>query len=91
MMKLQVESEVGMVSLGAWVMCRRLKLPMESVTFYSDSMYVLWWIRDHGRSFNSFVANRIGETQMVSEPLQWQHLPTKENPANLCTRGATPD
>ena len=24
MMKLQVESEVGMVSLGAWVMCKYL-------------------------------------------------------------------
>jgi len=28
---------------------------------------------------------------MVTEPSQWQHVPTGENPAHLCTRGATPD
>ena len=68
-----------------------LGLPMQSVTFYSDSMDVLWWIRGHGRSFRPFVGNRIGEIQMVTEPSQWQHVPTGENPADLCTRGATPD
>ena len=68
-----------------------LGLPMQSVTFYSDSMDALWWIRRHGRSFRPFVANRIGEIQMVTEPLQWQHVPTGENPADLCTREATPD
>ena len=34
-----------------------LDLPLQSVTFYSDSMDVLWWIRGHGRSFRPFVAN----------------------------------
>ena len=68
-----------------------LGLPMQSLTFYSDSMDVLWWIRGHGRSFRSVVANRIGEIQMVTEPSQWQHVPTGEIPADLCTRGATPD
>ena len=68
-----------------------LGLPMQSVTFYSDSMDVLWWVRGHGRSFHPFIANRIGEIQMVTEPSQWQHVSTGENPADLCTRGATPD
>ena len=68
-----------------------LGLPMQTVTFYSDSMDVLWWIRGHGRSFRPFIANRIGEIQMVTEPSQWQHVATGENPANLCTRGATPE
>ncbi|PFX19093.1 hypothetical protein AWC38_SpisGene16531 [Stylophora pistillata] len=68
-----------------------LGLPMQSVTFYSDSMDVLWWIRGHGRNFRPFVANRIGEIQMVAEPSQWQHVPTGENPADLCTRGGTTD
>ena len=54
-------------------------------------MDVLWWFRGHGRSFRPFVANRIGEIQMVTEPSQWQHVPTGENPADLCKRGASPD
>ena len=43
-----------------------------------------------GRDFRSFVANRVGEKQMSTEPSQWQHVPTDQNPADLCTRGATP-
>ena len=46
-----------------------LGLPMQSVTFYSDSMDVLWWIPGHGRSFRPFEANYIAEIQMVTEPL----------------------
>ena len=67
-----------------------LELPMQIVTFYSDSTDVLWWIRGRGKDFRPFVANRIGEIQMFTERSQWQHVSTEENPANLCTRGATP-
>ena len=42
-------------------------LPMQSVTFYFDSMDVLWWIWGHGQSFCPFVANHIGEIQMVTQ------------------------
>lgn len=68
-----------------------LEVPMQTVTFYSDSTDVLWWVRGHGRSFRPFVANRIGEIQMATDPSQWQHVVTGENPADLCTRGATPE
>ena len=67
-----------------------LETPMQSVTFYSDSTDVLWWIRGRGKDFRPFVANRIGEIQMFTEPSQWQHVSTVENPADLCTRGASP-
>ncbi|XP_067051179.1 uncharacterized protein [Acropora muricata] len=67
-----------------------LEAPMQSVTFYSGSTDVLWWVRGRGKDFRPFVANRIGEIQMFTEPSQWQHVFTEENPADLCTRGATP-
>ena len=67
-----------------------LEVPMPSVTFYSDSKDVLWWIRGSGKDFPPFVANRIGEIQMFTEPSQWQHVSTEENPNDLYTRGATP-
>ena len=66
-----------------------LEAPMQSVTFYSDSTDVLWWIRGRGRDFRPFVANCIGEIQMFTEPSQWQHVSTVENPADLCTREAS--
>lgn len=67
-----------------------LGLPVKAATFYSDSTGVLWWIRGRGRDFRPFVANRIGEMQISTEPAQWQHVSTDENPADLCSRGTSP-
>ena len=67
-----------------------LEAPMQSVTFYSDRTDFLWWIWGRGKDFRPFVANRIGEIQIFTEQSQWQHVSTVENPANVCTRGASP-
>ena len=67
-----------------------LGIPMRDVSFYSDSMDVLWWIRGRGKDFRAFVVNRIGEIQSGSDPAQWQHVRTDQNPADVCTRGASP-
>lgn len=50
-------------------------------------MNVLFWIRGKGKQYRPFVANRIGEIQRQSNPEQWQYVDTKENPADLCSRG----
>ncbi|XP_070549573.1 uncharacterized protein [Ptychodera flava] len=34
-------------------------------------------------------ANRVGEIQTSTNPEQWRYIPTKENPADLVTRGVT--
>ena len=69
---------------------RALELPLNAAAFYSDSIDVLRWIRGRGRDFHPFVANRIGEIQMYTDPAQWQHVPTEQNPADLCSRGTGP-
>ena len=66
---------------------RVLEIPMSTVAFYSDSIDVLWWIRGHGKDFRAFVANRVGEIQMFSDPQQWQHVSTEQNLADLVSRG----
>lgn len=68
---------------------RVLEIPMNMVTFFSDSLDVLWWIRGHGKDFRAFVANRVGEIQMFTDPQQWQHVPTDQNPADLVSRGVS--
>ena len=69
---------------------RVLEVPVKAATFYSDSTDVLWWIRGRGRDFRPFIANRIGEIQISTEPAQWQHVPTEQNPADMYSRGTGP-
>ena len=45
---------------------------------------------DEEEIFRSFVANRVGEIQANTSPSQWQHVSTAENPADTCSRGASP-
>ena len=44
-------------------------------------------IRGRSRKFKPFVANSVGEIQGSTNPDQWQHISTGQNPADLLTRG----
>ena len=48
-----------------------LDMTIKNAKFFSDSTDELWWIRGKGRDFHPFIANRIGEIQMSSNPVQW--------------------
>ena len=66
-----------------------LHVPILSVTSYSDSTDVLWWIRGRGKDFRPFVANRIGEIQMFTEPPQCRmSLPRRIQP--ICAQEVQP-
>ena len=54
-----------------------------NVNYWTDSMNVLWWVRNHSRKFKPFVANRISEIQRLAAPGKWNHVRTKENLADL--------
>ena len=64
-----------------------LYLAMESVTFWSDSADVLYWIHGQSRKYKPFVAHRVGTIQSESDLEQWNYVPAKLNPADLLTRG----
>ena len=64
---------------------------MKQVTFWLDSMDVLWWIHKQSRRFKPFVANIVGEIHEHTNPSQWRHVTTKENPAGYITRGLSVD
>ena len=68
-----------------------LNIPIAQARFWSDSMNVLYWIRGKGKQYRPFVANRIGEIQRQSNPEQWHYVESKENPADLCSRGLGAD
>ena len=58
-----------------------------NVNYWTDSMNVLWWVRNHSRKFKPFVVNRISEIQRLSAPGKWNHEKTNENVADLLSQG----
>ena len=59
-----------------------LNLKPDQITYWSDSMNVLWWMRNPSRMYQVFVANRVGEIQTLTNPNQWRCIPSKENLAS---------
>ncbi|KAF8795046.1 hypothetical protein HNY73_002944 [Argiope bruennichi] len=54
---------------------------------WSDSKVVLSWLVDHPRRWKLFVANRTSEILDVIPYQQWIYIPSKENPADIPSRG----
>ncbi|XP_048578060.1 uncharacterized protein LOC116619332 [Nematostella vectensis] len=69
--------------------CVQLSLSMREVIYLSDSTTALWWIRGEPRNFKPFVANRVAEILTESDPIQWHHVRTEMNIADVATRGAS--
>ena len=69
--------------------CAALEIPRNKATFWVDSINVGFWVQGQSRNFKPFVSHRIGEINDESSPDQWRYVPTKLNPANQGTRGAS--
>ncbi|CAB3983014.1 PREDICTED: uncharacterized protein LOC107357656 [Paramuricea clavata] len=48
---------------------------------------VLGYIQNESRRFYVYVANRIQIIRSITDPSQWRYVETKENPADIATRG----
>ena len=66
-----------------------LAVPESSWHWWTDSMNVLWWVRNRSRQFKPFIANRVSEIQASSQPSQWHYVPSECNPADVVSRGST--
>ena len=64
-------------------------LNVSDVVFWSDSVDVLWRLRNASRRFKPFVANRVAEIQSLTSSNQWRYVSTDNNPADLARRGVT--
>ena len=57
---------------------------------FTDSQVALCWIRNVGRSWKSFVQNRVSEIRNLLPVECWKHIPGVKNPADVPSRGAAP-
>jgi hypothetical protein len=67
-----------------------LDLEIARSYFWVDSKIVVQYIRSVTRRFQVFVANRVGTIRSLTDPEDWHHVPGKENPADMITRGCGP-
>ena len=60
-------------------------LPNPRVYAWLDSTVALHWILDKGE-YKQFVRNRVEKIRQCPE-IEWRHVPTHDNPADIASRG----
>ena len=65
----------------------RQTLEVSLVTAWTDSTIVLNWLSKLPRTWNTFVANRVATVQEEIPRNQWKYVPSKDNPADMASRG----
>lgn len=54
---------------------------------YTDSTVALYWLSKNPSELKTFVAHRVHDVKKSINDGNWSYVPTKENPADLCSRG----
>jgi hypothetical protein len=62
-------------------------LPEPTIYGWLDSTVALHWIHGEGQ-YRQFVANRVSKIKQHPE-IGWRHVPTKDNPADIASRGGS--
>ncbi|EFP03971.1 hypothetical protein CRE_13883, partial [Caenorhabditis remanei] len=68
---------------------KELNLTIEQTFIWSDSMCSLDSLQSTSSSGSRFVRNRVKEIQDTGKDFIFTHIPGKQNPADLLTRGTT--
>ena len=56
------------------------------IFLWTDSKTVIRYIQIEKNHFPMFVMHSINEIRQLSEISEWHYVPSKQNPADLCTR-----
>ena len=59
---------------------------VRSVTCWTDRAVVLYWLNEKG-NYKKFVGNKVNKIR-ETEFINWCYVPTKENPANIGSKGS---
>lgn len=66
-----------------------LRQEFARIVFWTDSTIVLGWLKMSPNRLKPFVQNRTAEIQELTQDIPWYHVNSKENPADIASRGAS--
>lgn len=64
-----------------------LEINFHNKYLWSDSSITLAWLKGDISRWKTFVANRVTEIISLTNKLDWHHVRSHENPADILTRG----
>ena len=67
-----------------------LDTEIQAQYLWSDSTIALSWIAAEPNCWKTFVSNRVAEIQELTAKMDWRHISSSLNPADLITRGLNP-
>ena len=89
--RLELSAAVVGVNLCVCIQKQLTGVNISHVRFWTDSVAVLWYIYHEEKRFKTFVANRVAKIRLHSNPTDWHHVSTKNNPADVASRGLHPN
>lgn len=66
-------------------------ISVSATKFYTDSRIVLGYIHNQSRRFFTYVSNRAQRIRQSSTPQQWNYICSSRNPADIGSRGSSPE
>ncbi|XP_075157628.1 uncharacterized protein LOC142230894 [Haematobia irritans] len=63
---------------------------INSITLWTDASIVLGWLSKPPMTWETYVANRTLQIHDLVTNGKWRYVPTQDNPADLGTRGCSP-
>ncbi|XP_033317688.1 uncharacterized protein LOC117215412 [Bombus bifarius] len=88
--RLELSGALLLASLATTVL-QALPSNISRTVYWTDSTIVLHWINTSPHTLKTFVANRVTEIQQKTHTSDWRHIPTADNPADLISRGQSPE
>lgn len=66
-------------------------LNISKTYLWTDSSVVLGWLNQSPHNLHTFVGNRISQIQTLTSLDDWHHVSSKDNPADVVSRGLYPE
>nr|XP_033204714.1 uncharacterized protein LOC117165426 [Bombus vancouverensis nearcticus] len=88
--RLELSGALLLASLATTVL-QALPSNISRTVYWTDSTIVLHWINTSPHTLKTFVANRVTEIQQKTHTSDWRHIPAADNPADLISRGQSPE